>query len=119
MAATQNDIGLGTGGTVEFELAGYAGELGRYRFYAQGRDITRALADRMSMAHLPDGTIALEPYVDGPGQRFVRQVAKRLLGYENALYARQKAGIPGASRAALLALEASREPVSVPFLSAF
>lgn len=116
MTAAHNDMGLCVGATVEFELAGYAGELGRYRFFVRGRDISRTLADRMGTSCLSDGTLPLEPYMDGPGQKFIRQVAKRLLGFENALHARQRAGMPALSKSAQLALANANTSVHVPFI---
>lgn len=112
MSTQQEGFGLGAGSTVEFELIGHAGEMGKYRFYVRGANVTSGFAELLNVPLLPDGSIALEPYLEGPGQRFVQRIARRLLGYENALYARQKAGLPAMTQRALIQarIEAAQSP---------
>lgn len=112
MTKKQDTLGIGAGSTIEFELVGHAGELGKYRFYVRGQDVTSALAELLNVQLLKDNTVALEAYMDGPGQRFIQRVARKLHGFEKALFARQKASLSemGNKSIILAQLAASQKP---------
>lgn len=80
---------LPAGTTIEYEVAGYSGDVARYKFYANGRDITRLVAAVEGSVTNQVGTVGLPPSEAGAGRSAVGRLSRRLYGSEDALRAYQ------------------------------
>jgi hypothetical protein len=80
---------LPAGSTVEYELSGHTGQMAKYRFYVNGREITQLLAEIDGRLPSPQGSLPLPHSPEGPGRALIERVAQRLHGSTKGLWAAQ------------------------------